>query len=489
MMNRTRKISEGRGWTIFTTALIMLSFFCLTTRGQSLIKESPRPSKEKRLFKSKTIDKKIDEMIKAIPDAEVAWMFDGCFPNTLDTTVHFKEGKNGMEDDTYVLTGDIPAMWLRDSGAQVWTYLPFIRDDITLQKLIRGVILRQFRSIRLDPYANAFLIDDMQESDWKSDNTQMLPGVWERKYEIDSLCYPLRLAYEYWLQTGDDSIFDKPFLATLQIILNTFEEQQRRNGPKTSYKFTRRTTSLHDTMENYGYGHPAKYCGLIASAFRPSDDSTIFPFLIPSNFFAVSVMEKMLVVMKTKHKAETDLIKRLEKLIAEVKQGLENYAIAETKDFGKVYAYEVDGRGNQLLMDDANAPSLLSLPYLCDIPLSDPIYQNTRRMILSDSNPYFFVGKGIEQSNGQIIVPQGIGSPHTGYDMIWPMSIIMRGLTTDNKEEMEECIQMLRATTGGKGFMHESFHKDNPTQFTRSWFSWANGLFAELVMKCYGQKR
>ena len=461
-------------------AVILLSISCSSASGQVVGKASLRPKQEERLFRSKAVDRKIKEMMKKIPDAEVAWMFEGCFPNTLDTTVHFKEGKNGEEDDTYVLTGDIPAMWLRDSGAQVWTYLPYIKDDMALQRLIRGVILRQFRSIRLDPYANAFLIDETQESNWKSDNTKMLPGVWERKYEIDSLCYPLRLAYAYWKLTGDDSIFDENFLETLNMILNTFEEQQRRNGPKTSYKFTRRTTSLHDTMENYGYGHPAKYCGLIASAFRPSDDSTILPFLVPSNFFVINVMEKMMEVVK-----EEELLKRMRKLVEEVKRGIEEYAIVETKNFGKVYAYEVDGRGNVLLMDDANAPSLLSLPYLCDMPLSDPIYQNTRRMILSEANPYYFEGKEIVLENGTRVTPRGIGSPHTGYDMIWHMSIIMRGLTTDNKEEIEECLQMLKATTGGKGFMHESFQKDNPKEFTRAWFSWANGLFGELVMKLY----
>ena len=451
--------------------------------------DSLRPTEQQRLFRSKAIDKKIERVRKTIKDPILAWMFEGCFPNTLDTTIHFTEGDGSKDDDTYVITGDIPAMWLRDSGAQVWPYLKYMKEDPRLQHMIRGLILRQFACIRLDPYANAFLIDGSQESHWKSDNTRMRPGVWERKYEIDSLCYPLRLAHEYWRLTGDASIFDSRFVQTLTLILNTFEEQQRKNGTKTSYTFTRHTSALHDTVENYGYGHPAKACGLIASTFRPSDDSTIFPFLIPSNFFAVSVLEKAAdILARVPALASQQALRtRCVAMADEVRQALKKFAVVETPDFGKVYAFEVDGRGNVLLMDDANAPSLLALPYLCDVPASDPIYQNTRRMVLSDKNPYFFEGKPIRMDDGTTVTPQGIGSPHTGLDKIWPMSIIMRGLTSSDPAEIQLCLDMVKATTGGTGFIHESFDKDNPKNFTRVWFSWANGLFAELVEQRYAE--
>lgn len=451
--------------------------------------DSLRPTEQQRLFRSKAIDKKIERVRKTIKDPILAWMFEGCFPNTLDTTIHFTEGDADHDDDTYIITGDIPAMWLRDSGAQVWPYLKYMKEDPRLQHMIRGLILRQFACIRLDPYANAFLINGSQESHWKSDNTKMLPGVWERKYEIDSLCYPLRLAHEYWRLTGDASIFDARFLQTLTLILNTFEEQQRKGGTKTSYTFTRNTSALHDTVENYGYGHPAKACGLIASTFRPSDDSTIFPFLIPSNFFAVSVLRKAADILAhvPTLAAQQALRNRCTALADEVEQALQKYAVVTTPDFGKVYAFEVDGRGNVLLMDDANAPSLLALPYLCDVPASDPIYQNTRRMIFSENNPYYFEGKPIRLADGTTVTPRGIGSPHTGLDKIWPMSIIMRGLTSSDPAEMAECLDIIKATTGGTGFIHESFDKDNPEKFTRVWFSWANGLFAELVEKRYAE--
>lgn len=470
--------------------------------------DSLRPTEQQRLFRSKAIDQKIKHVTKTIDDPILAWMFEGCFPNTLDTTIHFEPDAGSGEPDTYIITGDIPAMWLRDSGAQVWPYLQYMKQDPRLQQMIRGLILRQFACIRLDPYANAFLIDGTQKSEWAKDGTTMLPGVWERKYEIDSLCYPLRLAYEYWRLTGDASIFDQRFLQTLTLILDTFQEQQRKNGPKTSYVFTRMTVALHDTTENYGYGHPAKACGLIASTFRPSDDSTILPFLIPSNFFAVSVLEKAADILahvtidptasntteassgaaggaSTTTASAATLRQRCLAMADEVRQALHKHAVVDTPDYGKVYAFEVDGRGNVLLMDDANAPSLLALPYLCDVPATDPIYQNTRRMIFSDKNPYYFEGKPITLDDGTTVTPRGIGSPHTGYDQIWPMSIIMRGLTSSDPAEIDECLRMLKATTGGTGFIHESFDKDNPATFTRAWFSWANGLFAELVMKRY----
>lgn len=437
---------------------------------------SQRPAPEKRLFRSKAIDRKIESMrdILLRKNPQLWWTFQNCFPNTLDTTVHYSKTEDG-DDDTFVITGDIHAMWLRDSAAQVWPYLRYMKDDKDLQRMIRGVIRRQIKSICIDPYANAFNFGPTG-SEWQSDYTDMKPELHERKYEIDSLCYPVRLAYEYWLLTGDDTIFDAKWIEAVEKMLQVFRDQQRKRGNRTPYTFARTTSALHDTVSNYGYGHPANPVGLIASFFRPSDDSCVFPFLVPSNFFAVSILRKAATVLdKVNH--NDALSAECTALANEVEAALRRYAVVDTPQYGKVYAFEVDGFGSHLLMDDANAPSLLSLPYLTEISISDPIYQNTRRMIWSHQNPYFFSGKAGE----------GIGGPHTGYDNVWPMSIIMKALTTTNRSEQEACIAQLLATDAGTGFMHESFNKDNPTKFTRSWFAWANTLFGELVIDVYGR--
>ena len=437
-----------------------------------------RPPVEKRCFSSKAVEKQIKDMHKKLVEVSPKlWqMFQNSFPNTLDTTV-FPDG-----DRTFVITGDIDAMWLRDSGAQVWTYIQYVKNDPELQQLIKGVILQQFEFICLDPYANAFLNDTTQVSHWASDYTLMKKGVHERKYEIDSLCYPIRLAYQYWLLTGDSSIFGDLWQDAMKEILALFREQQRKNGLKTSYKFQRTTHVLHDTTSNYGYGHPAKPCGMIASAFRPSDDSQVFPYLIPANFFAESVLRKAAVVLTKVNKDEATA-KECLALADEIHKGLEEHATVEHPKYGKVYAFEVDAFGSHLLMDDANAPSLLSLPYLCPelVPANDPIYQNTRRMVFSEDNPYYFTG----EFNGKKI--GGIGSPHTGLNKIWPMSIIMKGLTSSDRNEQRECVKLLVETDANTGFMHESFNPSNPADFTRSWFAWTNGLFGELVIKAYGK--
>ena len=185
-----------------------------------------RPKEAERLFVSDAIEKKIKEVKELLKDnAYLAWMFENCFPNTLDTTVHW-DGK----DDTFVYTGDIHAMWLRDSGAQVWPYVQFANDDPKLKAMLRGVILRQLRCINLDPYANAFNKEERPDGDWMKDLTDMNPFLHERKYEIDSLCYPLRLAYHYWQVTGDASIFGEEWLKAVENILKTFHEQQRKKG-------------------------------------------------------------------------------------------------------------------------------------------------------------------------------------------------------------------------------------------------------------------
>lgn len=434
--------------------------------------DSKRPPLSQRKFTSPHVEAAIEEIKKALPGKEIAWLFENCFPNTLDTTVDFEmlDGK----PDTYVITGDIDAMWLRDSTAQVWPYLSLIKGDEKLQQLVAGVINRQSKCIRKDPYANAFYKDENKISEWKhTDITDMKPGTHERKWEIDSLCYPIRLSHKYWQLTGDVTPFDSSWKATVALIVKTFKEQQRRHG-EGPYSFQRNTAWATDGVPLGGYGYPVKPVGLICSMFRPSDDATIFPYLIPSNFFAV-VSLKQAAEMVNKIYKDAALANECLALATEVETALQQYAVVENARFGKVYAYEVNAFGSYNLMDDANVPSLLSLPYLDAKPAGDPIYQNTRKLILSDSNPFFFKGK----------VAEGIGGPHAGMQMIWPLGITMRALTSSNDAEIKKCLQMLVASNAGTGFMHESFHKDDAAKFSRKWFAWANTLFGELVLKTH----
>ena len=430
-----------------------------------------RPAPAERLFHSDAVEQKIETIAEQLTNRQLAWMFVNCYPNTLDTTVHFEEqGEDGLPD-TFVYTGDIHAMWLRDSGAQVFPYVQLAPKDKHLQQMLAGVILRQLKCICLDPYANAFNKEPNPDGEWMKDYTRMIPELHERKWEIDSPCYVLRLAYEYWRVTGDSSIFGDLWLTAVQKILDTFRDQQRKEG-RGSYKFQRRTERQLDTMCNDGWGAPVKPVGLIASAFRPSDDATTLLFLVPSNFMAVHQLRNAAEILTAVNHRQ-DLAGECTALAAEVKAALLQYAIHQHPKYGPIYAYEVDGFGNQLLMDDANVPSLLAMAYLGDVPQSDPVYQNTRRFVWSEDNPYFFRGKAGE----------GIGGPHIGYDMPWPMSIMMRAFTSTDDAEIKACIEMLMRTDAGTGFIHESFHKDDATRFTRPWFAWQNTLFGELIVK------
>lgn len=451
---------------LLTAASIALGI-SLTASAQTF--ESRRPAEEDRLFTSEKIEQVIDDVTSQLTNPKLAWMFRNCFPNTLDTTVHFREDKDG-NPDTFVYTGDIHAMWLRDSGAQVWPYVQFAAQDEHLRRMIAGVINRQFLSITIDPYANAFN-DGPTGGHWMTDGTDMNPNDHERKWEIDSQCYPIRLAHEYWKVTGDTSVFGDKWIDGMKAILATLREQQRKEG-HGSYRFTRVTDRQLDTKCCNGMGNPVKPCGLIASSFRPSDDATTFEFLVPSNFFAVTSLRKAAEILET---VNHDILMAGEcrALADEVETALKENAVVYHPKFGNIYAFEVDGFGNSYLMDDANVPSLLALAYLGDVAPDNPVYRNTRRFVLSDSNPYFFKGTAGE----------GIGGPHIGYDMIWPMSIMMRAFTSTDDNEIRDCIVMLMNTDAGSGFMHESFHKDNPENFTRAWFAWQNTLFGELILK------
>lgn len=432
---------------------------------------SERPSEGNRLFTSEVVELKIQDIKAMLVNPKIAWMFENCYPNTLDTTVHFDEGGNAGRGDTFIYTGDIPAMWLRDSGAQVWPYVRYAAVDPNMRKMIAGTIIRQFKLICMDPYANAFN-DGPTGEGHTDDKTGERPNknVFERKWEIDSHCYPIRLAYAYWKTTGDTSVFDEEWLDAIELTLKVFKDQQRKKG-HGDYFFLRETDRQFDTKCCVGKGNPVKPCGLIASSFRPSDDATTFEFLVPANFFAVKSLRQAAEILETvNHQGR--LARECTSLADEVEKALKKHAVVKHPKYGKIYAYEVDGFGNALMMDDANIPSLLSLPYLEAVDIKDPIYKKTRKFILSEYNPYFHKGK----------VAEGVGSPHIDHDMIWPMSIMMRAFTAQSDKEIKKCVEMLMNTDANTGFMHESFHKDNAEDFTREWFAWQNSLFGELIV-------
>ena len=434
-----------------------------------------RIAESQRKFKSQSVEAIIQEVKKNIKNQEIAWLFENCFPNTLDTTVDFELINN--KPDTYVITGDIDAMWLRDSTAQITPYLSLVTQDEALKKLVVGVINRQVKNILKDPYANAFYKDVNKISEWKDDLTDMKSGIHERKWEIDSLCYPIRLGYLYWKETKDTSPFDDDWKQAIVLIINTFKEQQRKNS-KGNYKFERRTSWATDGVPLGGYGYPAKANGMIFSMFRPSDDATIFPLFVPANLFAVVSLQQATEMLLAISK-DTQLANECTALANEVKAATMKNGIINHPEFGKMYAYEINGLGSYNLMDDANVPSLLALPYLGAVSANDPIYQTTRKFVLSENNPFYFKGKAGE----------GIGGPHVGVDMVWHLSVIMRGLTSQNDSEIKYCLNLLQKSHADTGFMHEAFHKDDAKQFTRKWFAWANTLFGEFVLKIYREKR
>lgn len=430
-----------------------------------------RPKAADRRFTSPAVEDLLKTMRTRIADPNLAVIFENCFPNTLDTTV--VPGSFEGQPDTYVVTGDIDAMWLRDSSAQVWPYLPLCKDDPKLRTLLSGVIRRQARMILIDPYANAFLRDPGDPPlTWAvNDNTAHHPGVGERKWEVDSLCYTLRLAHGYWKATGDISPFDSQWKESARTIVRTFREQQRKSGPGP-YSFQRASVIPTETLALKGFGNPGHPVGMIFSMFRPSDDACTFPLFVPANLFAVASL-RQLSELAGRGLGDTALASDSYALAEEVSAALAQYGAVDDHRFGEIWAYEVDGYGNALKMDDANAPGLLSLPYLGCCTIDDPRYQRTRAFVLSESNPYFYRGTAAE----------GIGGPHIGPEFVWPMSIMMRAFTSTSDSEIRQCLRWLRDTTAGTGFMHESFQCNNAADYTRPWFAWANTLFGELIVK------
>ena len=432
-----------------------------------------RPAPADRLFRSAAVEEAIVAVSRGIADPGLRTIFANCLPNTLDTTVF--PGTRDGKPDTFVITGDIDALWLRDSSAQMHPYLPFVKQDAALARVVEGLMHRHAACILLDPYANSFRRNPTDPPlEWAMhDATDKKPGVGERKWEIDSLCYPVRLAHGYWKATGKTAVFDSEWVDAARLIVTTFRQQQRLHdrGP---YHFQRRAENPTDTLLLGGYGAPTRPNGMLHSMFRPSDDACTYPLFVPANLFAVSALRMLAEIASAVHQPQ--LATDATALAGEVAAATEAAGHVTHPKHGDIYAYEIDGFGNVNLMDDANAPGLLSIAYLTGA--ATPTVQRTRAFALSPDNPYFFKGKAAE----------GIGGPHVGLGFIWPMAIMMRALTSTDDAEIVTALRTLRDTTAATHYMHESFQMDDPTNYTRPWFAWANTLFGELILKVYRER-
>ena len=424
-----------------------------------ILKETTKTEELKALIRKIGAD-----LSNKIDDIKLKNIFYNCFINTMETTVEYNE--NNI--DTFVITGDIPAMWLRDSTSQVEHYLPFVKEYPELKAIFTGLINRQIKCIFIDPYANAFNKEPNGQK-WDNDITKDSPWVWERKYEIDSLCYPVRLIHKYWKESGDETFFNDDIKKAFNMIIDLWRVEQY-HREKSDYSFQRLNCSVTDTLSHEGLGTPVTYTGMTWSGFRPSDDACEYGYLIPANMFAVVALRYISEIAEKVYKDE-ELKEKADSLREEIDNAIEKHGKVYKEGFGEVYAYETDGMGNYNFMDDANVPSLLSIPYLEYKGIEDEVYQNTRKFILSKNNRFFFEGKAAK----------GIGSPHTPDQYIWHIALSMQGLTTNNQEEIDQLIKLLKETDAGTGYMHEGFHVDDPTKFTRDWFAWSNSLFSHFI--------
>ena len=353
---------------------------------------------------------------------------------------------------TYVSTGDIEAEWLRDASATVRPYIGLSQHDPEVQRTLRGVVARQAKYILLDPYANAF-----------SSNYRVV----EHKFEVDSLLYPIWFAYDYYKQTGDRSIFTPEVRRAFERVLSTMRDEQR-HAQRSHYR--------HPQLADNGRGSPVKYTGMVWTAFRPSDDPARYHYNIPVNMFASVVMKDLTTIARDVWH-DGKMASNAWGLSVEIQRGIEQYGTLELAPFGRIYAYEVDGRGHANVMDDANIPSLLSIPYFGYLPKTNSLYLATRRFALSDRNPYFFRGK----------YAQGIGSPHTPHGYVWPLALCVQALTATDDREIDQLFGWIAVSDVGDHRLHESFNSEWPESYTREDFAWPNALYAKLVLTRRGQ--
>lgn len=451
-----------------------------------------RPNESCRTFRLSEVESTISDMKTTIKDPDLFRLFENTFPNTLDTTIswHGFASNNSKEELTFITTGDIVAMWLRDSANQLRSYKPLLEansSSSSLASLFRGAINLQSRYLLTSPFCNAFQAPKESgkpaEDNSAADSDVVFPGydknfVFECKYELDSLSAFFQLSYDYYDKTQDGSFFGnfqwadavRTVLDTAEsMLIGTYADDGHVNN--SPYTFQRTTTTASETLLNKGVGSPVKGgTGLVRSAFRPSDDSTIFQLFIPANMMFSSYLSKCAAIMQNIDSSTAD---RMTTLATNVKNGIEAHGKVQHPQFGEIYAFEVDGFGSSNQMDDANVPSLLSAPIIDYLDASDTTYQNTRAFALSTWNPYYMHGTVIN----------GTGGPHVGPGKAWPMSIIVSLLSSSDDNDIVSGLRQIVSSTDRLGLIHESIDSFDQTQWTRQWFSWANGLFGQLLLQ------
>ena len=535
-----------------------------------------RPLPECRTFKLPSLEALLERMKDVIKDPDLFRLFENSYPITLDTMVKWRGYANRTDEQTqktvqtdeeltYVITGDIDAMWLRDSASQIYSYLPLLEpstDPDSLASLWRGLINSHARYINISPYCHSFQ-PPVESGIWPSSNGAYANNnpqppydpqkVFDCKWELDSLASFLQISSAYYQATGDVEFFGKyswvsavaaGLKAAGDMRLGTYDKDGK--VLPSAWTFTGYTNRGSETLTNDGLGNPIRENGMVRTAFRPSDDACIFQFLTPANMMWAKYLEEASFIMERLDDARAaNLTGEMRAHAAGVRRGIDRDAVVRHRDFGDIFAYEVDGFGSANLMDDANVPSLLAMPLWnysrsafdsgsggssppaaaaagtgaskrnsttssgengedeakregeaggeteteaeaasagTDKPRDyDLIYRNTRAFVLSEANPYFAWGPAMS----------AVGGPHLGPGKAWPMAAIVAALTAyepasglaDPRDEVAAQLRMVLDSTAGTGVVHETVSSWSADDWTRAWFGWANGLFGELILR------